>query len=61
MDEKLKLIEKYLKKKKEHKIINLIIRNYEQSNFYMALVYNEKINKYKVIYIPMDVIDTEYL
>ena len=33
MDEKLKLIEKYLKKKKEHKIINLIIRNYEQSNF----------------------------
>ena len=61
MDEKLKLIEKYLKKKKEHKIINLIIRNYEQSNFYMALVYNEKINKYKVLFIPMDVIDTEYL
>lgn len=61
MDEKLKLIEKYLKKKKEHKIISLIIRNYEQSNFYMALVYNEKINKYKVMFIPMDVIDTEYL
>lgn len=61
MEERINLIEKYLKKKKEKKIMNLIIRDYDQSNFYIALVYNQKIEKYKVVFIPLDVVQDEYL
>ena len=57
MDDKLKLIEKYQKKRKEKKVVDLIIRDYDQSNFYIALVYNERIEKYKVMFVPLDVVD----
>ena len=57
MDDKLKLIEKYQRKRKEKKVVELIIRDYDQSNFYIALVYNERIEKYKIMFIPLDVVD----
>lgn len=57
--EKLKKeITKYLKKTKEQKIIELIITNYNNSNFYIALLYNTKISKLKVLYLPLDIIDS---
>lgn len=53
--EKIKLvILKYLKKKKEKVIVDLIIKNYNKSNFYIALVFNTKIEKFKVLFIPLD-------
>lgn len=50
-------IEKYLKRNKEIVVIDLNINNYSKSNFYLAIVYNLKINMYKVLYIPLDIID----
>lgn len=52
-----KLIEKYLKKKKERAIFELQISNYNKSNFYIALVYNSKVDLYKVLYIPLDIVE----
>lgn len=52
-----KEVEKYLKKKKEDVVFSTRIRNYSKSNFYIAIVYNRKINMYKVLFIPLDVIE----
>lgn len=57
LDKKEKLIEKYLKKKKEKPLLELIIKNYNNSNFYISLLYNSNIEKFKVLYIPLDVVD----
>lgn len=57
MENKIRLIEKYLKKKKEKKILSLIVKNYDKVNFYMALVYNFKIKKYKMLFVPLDIMD----
>lgn len=58
MAEEVKLaVSKYLKKKKENVVIDLIISNYNKTNFYIALVYNAKIEKFKVLFIPLDVVD----
>lgn len=58
MTEKLMLsILKYLKKRKESIIVDLIIKDYNKSNFYIALVFNFKIEKFKVLFIPLDVVD----
>jgi len=46
-----------LKKKKEDVILDLYIKDYEHSNFYFALVHNKKINKFKILFVPIDVID----
>ncbi len=51
-------ISKYLKKKKEDVVVDLIIQDYNQSNFYIALVYNAKIEKFKVLFLPIDVVDS---
>ena len=59
IDDKIKVIKKYLDKKKENKIIELIIKNYNNSNFYIALVYNEKTKKFKVAFIPLDIMETK--
>ena len=47
MNSKFELIKKYLKKKKEEVIIDLIIKDYDKSNFYIELVFNRKIDKFK--------------
>ena len=47
---------KYLKKKKEKVVVELNISKYNKTNFYIALVYNEKIGLYKVLYIPLDIV-----
>lgn len=54
-----KLIEKYLKKKKERAIFELQISNYNKSSFYIALVYNSKVDLYKVLYIPLDIVEDD--
>ena len=57
VDKKLLLIKKYLKRKKEKIILELIIKDYNQTNFYLALIFNSKIEKFKVLFIPLDIID----
>lgn len=49
-------IKKYLKNRKEMVVLDLNIKNYNKSNFYMALVFNKRIEKFKVMYIPIDTI-----
>lgn len=62
MTDKIKLaVSKYLKKKKERVIIDLVISDYNKSNFYVGLVFNSKIEKFKVLFIPIDVVDNNYL
>ncbi len=53
------LIKKVLKKKKEYPIIEMYITNYYNSNFYLSLLYNSTIDKFKVLYIPVDVLDND--
>ena len=48
------VIKNYLRKKRESVIIDLIIRDYNKSNFYIALVFNSRIEKFKVLYIPLE-------
>lgn len=50
-------INNYLKKRKEKKVLELKIKDYNNSNFYLALVFNKKIEKFKVLYIPLDVVE----
>lgn len=58
VDKKILLVKKYFKKQKEINILELIIKNYNNSNFLIALVYNRNINKFKVAYLPLDIIDS---
>lgn len=51
-------ISKYLKKKWEKVIVDITIQDYNQSNFYIALIYNVKIEKFKVLFLPMDLVDS---
>lgn len=55
------VIKNYLRKKRESVIIDLIIRDYNKSNFYIALVFNSRIEKFKVLYIPLDVCEYRYI
>ena len=48
---------KALKKRKESVILDLYIKDYDKSNFYFAIVYNEKIKKFKVLFVPIDGVD----
>lgn len=54
---KINLIKKMLKKKKEFPIIELQIKDYNNSNFYISLLYSSKIEMFKVLYIPLDVVE----
>ena len=56
MDRVRLMIVKYLKKEKEKVILDLIIKDYNKANFYIALVFNSKIEKFKVLFIPIDVV-----
>lgn len=57
MEKKINLIKKSLEKKKENIIVDLFIKDYDKSNFYIALVFNKTIDKYKVLFVPLDAID----
>ena len=50
-------IKKYLFKKREEVLVDLNISDYSNNNFYVALVYNHKIDMYKVLYIPFDIVE----
>lgn len=50
-------VKKYLKKKKEIVLVDLSVSNYNKCNFYLGIVYNTKIDMYKVLYIPLDIIE----
>lgn len=54
--EMLYKIKKTLKRKNESIILDLYLKNYDKSNFYFALVFNKKIEKFKVLYVPLDAI-----
>lgn len=56
---KKELIRKVIKKKKEYPIIEVYITNYNNSNFYLSLLYNSIIDKFKVLYVPIDAIGTD--
>lgn len=55
------ILQKYLKKKKEKALIQLIITNYNKSNFYFAILYNMKIEAFKVLFLPLDIVDFKQL
>lgn len=57
--DKKELIKKVIKKKKEYPIVEIYISNYNNSNFYLSLLYNDRINKFKVLYVPIDAIDKD--
>ena len=57
IDKKILTIRKHLNKKNEHVLIELIIKDYDKSNFYIALVFNKNIEKFKVLFIPIDVME----
>lgn len=50
-------IKKSLRDKKENVIFDIYIKDYDKSNFYFALVFNEIIEKYKVLFVPLDAIN----
>ncbi len=52
-------IDRYLKKKKEDAVVELEIIDYNKMNFYIGLLYNRKINEYKILYIPIDMITSK--
>lgn len=52
-------IERILKKKKEKVIFDVIIKDYDKSNFYIALVFSKRIEKFKVLFVPVDVADVK--
>ena len=45
LDKKLNLVKRMLKKKKESPILELYIKDYNNSNFYISLLYNSTIDK----------------
>ncbi len=57
IDTKLDLLRNFLLKKKEKVIIDLIIKDYDKTNFYIALVFNYNIEKFKVLFVPLDVME----
>lgn len=61
MDNSILVIQKYLKKKKERVLLYLYIRDYNKSNFYIALVFNKRIEKFKVLFVPLDVCENKYI
>ena len=57
MDELKNKIINILQKRKEKVVLDLYLRDYDCSNYYFAIVYNSKIEKFKVLMVPLDAID----
>ena len=51
-------IKTIIKRKKETIIFDIYIKDYDHCNFYFALVFNKNIEKFKVLFVPIDVIDS---
>ena len=45
-----------VKAKRENVLFDLYLKDYDGGNFYFALVFNKKINKFKALYVPIDAI-----
>ena len=56
----IEYIRKILKRKKEDIILDLYLQNYDSGNYYLALVFNNKIQKYRVLYVPIDFIKNPF-
>ena len=54
MDKLIEEINKTIKKHQEEKMIQLLIKDYDKSNFYIALVFNKKIEKFKMLFAHLD-------
>lgn len=61
MDKVLDKIHRVIQKNNEETIFELIIRNYDKSNFFIALVFNKNIEKFKVLFVPVDAIEKSNL
>ena len=46
-----------LKKRKEEVVLDLYLKNYEHNNYYFALVFNRKIDTFKMLFVPIDLVD----
>lgn len=46
-----------LSKKKEEVLFDIFISNYDNTDFYIGLIFNKKIDKYKVLFLPLSIID----
>ena len=55
------ILKKYFKKKKEKPLIQLTITNYNKSNFYFAIVHSIKVDAFKVLFLPLDIVDFKQL
>lgn len=55
----LDLIKKIIKRKKQTIIFDIYLKDFSSSNYYIALVYNNKIKKYRVLYVPIDLVDSK--
>ena len=53
-------IRKILRRKKEDIILDLYLKNYDSGNYYFALVFDNKIQKYRVLYVPIDFIKNRF-
>ena len=53
-------IRKILKRKKEDIILDLYLKDYDSANYYFSLVFNNKIQKYRVLYVPIDFIKNPF-
>lgn len=56
MDKVLEKIIKTIQQNNEDIVFELIIKNYEKSNFFIALVFNKTIARFKILFVPIDVI-----
>lgn len=46
-----------LKKKHEDVVFDIYIKDYEHNNYYFALVFSNKIKSFKILFVPLDLID----
>ena len=47
-----------LRKRKEEVVLDLYLKDYEHSNYYFALVFNKKIDMFKMLFVPLDLVDS---
>lgn len=59
VEQKIEIIRKYLRKNAEKNIIDLIIKDYNDTNFYMTLLFNSRLEKFKVLFIPLDIMESK--
>ena len=57
MDKILDKIYRVIEKHNEDIIFELIIKEYDKSNFFIALVFNKNIEKFKILFVPVDAIE----